>query len=46
MTGLFERLAGNVAAWAGRPASFVLALSIVIIWGVSGPIFNLSLIHI
>jgi len=42
MTGLFERLAGQVAAWAGRPASFVLALSVVIIWGVSGPVFNWS----
>jgi len=31
-----------ISGAAGRPASFVLALAIVAIWGVSGPIFHYS----
>jgi low affinity Fe/Cu permease len=42
MGGFFERLASRVAAAAGRPRAFVLALSIVIIWGLSGPLFRWS----
>ena len=42
MGGFFERLASRVAAAAGRPRAFVLALSIVIIWGLSGPVFRWS----
>lgn len=42
MGRLFERMAQAVAGWAGRPPAFVLALSIVIIWGASGPIFSWS----
>ena len=42
MERLFERFGGRVARWAGQPFAFVLALAIVIIWGVSGPIFAWS----
>ena len=38
----FERLANKVATAAGRPRAFLLALSIVLIWGLSGPIFHWS----
>ena len=42
MGRIFERLAQLVAGWAGRPPAFILALAIVIGWGVSGPLFGYS----
>lgn len=42
MERLFERLATRVAAWAGRPAAFALALLVVAAWGMSGPLFGYS----
>jgi low affinity Fe/Cu permease len=42
MGRLFERLAQLVAGWAGRPPAFILALSVVIVWGVTGPLFQYS----
>ena len=38
----FERMGSKVAAAAGRPRAFLIALSIVIIWGVTGPLFHWS----
>jgi low affinity Fe/Cu permease len=35
-------VAAKIAAWAGQPAAFILAFSIVIVWGISGPIFQWS----
>jgi low affinity Fe/Cu permease len=42
MIASFERLASRVATAAGRPRAFLIALSIVIIWGLSGPVFHWS----
>ncbi|WP_310467979.1 low affinity iron permease family protein [Sphingomonas sp.] len=42
MNHFFEHLSGRVAATAGRPVAFVLALTIVIVWAVTGPLFNWS----
>jgi len=42
MTGMFERIAQRVAVWAGQPRAFVLALLVVLVWGVSGPVFAWS----
>jgi low affinity Fe/Cu permease len=42
MERLFETIAGKVAGWAGRPPAFVIALVVVIVWGVTGPIFHYS----
>ena len=42
MIASFERLANRVATAAGRPRAFLIALSIVVIWGLSGPIFHWS----
>ena len=42
MGRLFERLASRIAAATGRPAAFALALSVIIVWGVSGPLFKWS----
>lgn len=41
-TSLFTRFA-KWTAWAtGRPATFALAVSIILIWGITGPLFNFS----
>ena len=42
MGGFFERLASHVATAAGKPRAFIIALAIIIIWGLSGPIFDWS----
>ncbi|MCJ8158966.1 low affinity iron permease family protein [Sphingomonas sp. LaA6.9] len=42
MVRLFERIAQRVAHWAGQPAAFSLALSIIVVWGISGPVFGWS----
>ena len=39
---MFEGIATRVAAAAGRPWAFTLAFSIILAWGVSGPIFGWS----
>ncbi|WP_448663501.1 low affinity iron permease family protein [Sphingomonas sp. CJ20] len=42
MGRLFERFAQMVAGWAGRPPAFVLAFMVIVIWGVTGPVFKWS----
>ena len=42
MGRIFERFAQAVAGWAGRPPAFILALGVVIVWGVTGPLFQFS----
>ena len=42
MGGVFERFAESVAGWAGRPAAFVTAFLVVIVWGITGPLFAWS----
>lgn len=42
MERLFETIAGKVAGWAGRPPAFIAALVIVMVWGVTGPVFKFS----
>ena len=42
MDRLFEAMGGKVASLAGRPQAFAVALGIVILWGVSGPLFGWS----
>ncbi len=38
----FDKLAQSVARGAGKPLTFITATALVIIWGVSGPIFGYS----
>jgi low affinity Fe/Cu permease len=39
---LFTNIASRVAGAAGKPLTFILALSIIGAWGLSGPIFQWS----
>ena len=38
----FPRIARCIASLAGRPATFVLAASAVVLWALSGPLFGFS----
>ena len=38
----FDRLAQAVARGAGRPGTFAIAVLLVIVWAISGPIFGFS----
>ena len=42
MDRIFTRIAGSVAAFAGQPIAFIVATSLIVIWGLSGPIFHYS----
>jgi low affinity Fe/Cu permease len=39
---LFDELAAKVARWTGRPLAFGLALLIIVVWAVTGPVFQYS----
>jgi len=39
---MFERLSHRVAHAMGKPAAFLTALLVVVVWAVSGPIFGFS----
>ena len=38
----FDKLAQAVARSAGRPLTFIVAAGLVVVWGVSGPVFGFS----
>ncbi len=38
----FERFAQLVAGWAGRPLAFSVAFTVVLVWGITGPLFGYS----
>jgi low affinity Fe/Cu permease len=38
----FESLASKTAILSGKPLTFLLAASVVIVWGISGPVFGYS----
>jgi len=39
---LFTRIASRIAWLAGRPATFLLALAVIAVWAVTGPLFHYS----
>ncbi len=40
--GLFERFACAAAHLAGRPVAFLIAVAVILAWGISGPLFGFS----
>src|ERR1700746_2130735 len=42
IAGWFGRLASQTAYLTGKPVTFLLAVLIVVMWGVSGPFFSFS----
>ena len=41
-TALFERWAGSATRFTGTVPAFTIALGLVLLWGVSGPLFGFS----
>ena len=39
---IFTAVASRIAFFAGQPAAFVIAVALIVIWGVTGPIFGYS----
>jgi len=39
---LFSRFAQKTASWTGHPVTFLIALLVVLVWIVTGPIFDYS----
>jgi low affinity Fe/Cu permease len=39
---LFGRMANATAAWSGKPIAFLMAFGVVLVWGITGPIFHYS----
>ena len=39
---MFDKIAKQIAAWTGRTSAFIIAVTIIIVWSLSGPIFNWS----
>ncbi|MCW5694927.1 MAG: low affinity iron permease family protein [Pseudolabrys sp.] len=42
LTQKFTAFAQKTASWTGHPAAFLLAVGVILVWIVSGPIFNYS----
>ncbi len=42
MNAWFARIANSVAQWTGSPHAFMVAALVIIVWGVTGPIFGFS----
>ncbi len=40
--GWFSRLASSTARITGKPATFLLAVATVAVWGITGPVFHYS----
>lgn len=38
----FTRLSQRTAHWAGKPQTFSLALAIIVVWALSGPLFGFN----
>ena len=38
----FERMSTRITAWTGSSMAFGVAFGIIVIWGVTGPIFKYS----
>lgn len=39
---LFSRVASVVSRFTGHPSAFLLALSVVVVWAITGPLFGFS----
>jgi low affinity Fe/Cu permease len=38
----FERISSAVTAWTGSTSAFTIALGVVVVWGLTGPLFHYS----
>jgi low affinity Fe/Cu permease len=38
----FEKMATNITCWTGSSAAFGIAFTVIVVWGISGPVFKYS----
>ncbi len=38
----FTRICNEITKWVGRPGALILAMVFVVVWGVTGPLFDFS----
>jgi low affinity Fe/Cu permease len=41
-SGMLERFSYQATKWAGSSWAFIIAFSVIVVWGVTGPIFKFS----
>ncbi len=39
---LFTKFAKTTAKYSGKPQAFILALLVIVVWGITGPLFHFS----
>lgn len=39
---LFEKIATKITAWTGSSTAFAVAFGVILVWGISGPVFGYS----
>lgn len=39
---LFEKISTKITAWTGSSTAFAVAFGVILVWGISGPIFGYS----
>jgi low affinity Fe/Cu permease len=42
MSLLFQKMANKVTRATGTPTAFIIALTVILLWGITGPIFGFS----
>ena len=42
MDRIFSALSARIANWTGQPAAFIPAMAVVLVWGITGPLFHYS----
>ena len=42
MNRLFTNIASRISGWSGRALTFVAAVMIIVVWGLTGPLFGFS----
>lgn len=42
MKDLFRKIANKVSSWTGSASAFLFAVLLVVVWAITGPLFNFS----
>ena len=42
MREVFRRFATRTSEWVGTPTAFVMGLTLIVLWGLTGPVFHYS----
>jgi low affinity Fe/Cu permease len=42
MTQMFTAIASRISSYSGKAATFILALMVILVWGLTGPVFHFS----